>query len=125
VVSTAILVFRKDKLDTNVLFVNACDDRLSGKNQSSLRDCDIQNALVTYKARRTDKNYSYLSSLENIQNNNYDLSISRYVEKTSQEVKVDVVELKQERKELLREISDLETSINKKISNISKSSRID
>jgi type I restriction enzyme M protein len=114
VVSTVILIFKKEKTDTSVLFIDT-SDFVSGKTPDQLREPDIKKVLSTYEARKTERDYSYLSSLENIQNNNYDLSISRYVEPVNKEEEIDLASLARERQNLTLEIDQIGPDIDKGI----------
>ncbi|BDD13115.1 hypothetical protein FUAX_55470 (plasmid) [Fulvitalea axinellae] len=79
--STSILVFKKDRTDNNVLFINASRHFEKAKFQNHLRPEDIQRILSTYSSRRISDDYSHQAPLSEIASNDYNLSISRYIYK--------------------------------------------
>ena len=55
-IPAAILVFRKNKADDKVLFIDASREFEAGKNQNLLRETDLERILTTYAgaARRRE-----------------------------------------------------------------------
>lgn len=92
-IPTCILVFKKCREDSgNVLFIDASgkDNYEKVKNQNYLRDEDIENIIDTYKDRTTIEKYSHLASLKEIEENDYNLNIPRYVDTFEEEDKIDL-----------------------------------
>lgn len=106
-IPAAILVFRKDKTDNNVLFIDASREFTSGKNQNQLSDENIAKVVDTYKQRDTRDKYSYLASPEEIQENDFNLNIPRYVDTFEEEEEIDLMAVQAERKEIEAEIAKL------------------
>ncbi|TVM11048.1 type I restriction endonuclease subunit M, partial [Oceanidesulfovibrio indonesiensis] len=96
-IPAAILVFRKNKKDTNVLFIDASRDYRDGKNQNFLRDEDLEKVLATAKAREKVDKYAYLASFDEIKENDFNLNIPRYVDTFEEEEEIDLVAVLQER----------------------------
>lgn len=107
-IPAAILVFRKQKADDKVLFIDASRDYEDGKNQNFLRDEDLQRILDTVKARATVDKYAYLASPEQIAENDYNLNIPRYVDTFEEEEEIDLMAVRKERLELKAELARLE-----------------
>ncbi|MEK7484498.1 MAG: N-6 DNA methylase [Planctomycetota bacterium] len=99
----AILIFNKGKKDQNVLFIDASHEYEPGKNQNKLRTSDINKILSAFEQRKTIEKYSYLASLQEIEKNNFNLSVSRYVDTFKKEI-VDLTETE-------KKIDGLETDI--------------
>lgn len=106
-IPAAILVFRKDKTDNNVLFIDASREFKSGKNQNQLSDENIAKVVDTYKQRDTRDKYSYVASLEEIQENDFNLNIPRYVDTFEEEEEIDLMAVQAERKGIEAEIATL------------------
>ena len=93
-IPTVILIFKKNKKDKNILFIDASREFEKGKNQNRLRDEDIKKIVSTYKERKTIDKYSYLATLEEIKENDYNLNIPRYVDTFEEEEEIDINEVK-------------------------------
>lgn len=110
-IPAAILVFRKNKKDNNVLFIDASREYQDGKNQNFLRDEDIQKVLDTAKARESVDKYAYLATLEEIRENDFNLNIPRYVDTFEEEEEIDLEAVLKERKELKADLAKLEVEM--------------
>lgn len=106
-IPAAVLVFRKDKTDNNVLFIDASREFQAGKNQNQLSDENIAKVVDTYKQRDTRDKYSYVASPEEIQENDFNLNIPRYVDTFEEEEEIDLMAVQAERKEIEAEIAKL------------------
>lgn len=89
-IPAAVLIFKRNKSDTNVLFIDASREYQDGKNQNKLRQSDIDKIVATYKARETIDKYAYLASFEEIEENDFNLNIPRYVDTFEEEEEIDI-----------------------------------
>lgn len=112
-IPAAILVFKKQKSDNNVLFIDASREFKSGKNQNQLGEADIQKIIATYKARANVDKYAYLATLDEIKENDYNLNIPRYVDTFEEEEEIDLVAVRKEREQLKGQLADLEVEMAK------------
>jgi len=104
-IPTCILVFKKCREDSeHVLFIDASKDFEKAKNQNYLRPQDIEKIISTFKSRNTIDKYSYLATLEEIEENDYNLNIPRYVDTFEEEEPIDIEEVSRELKTLDEEI---------------------
>jgi type I restriction enzyme M protein len=110
-IPAAILVFRKNKKDNNVLFIDASREYQDGKNQNFLRDEDIKKVLDTAKARESVDKYAYLATLEEIRENDFNLNIPRYVDTFEEEEEIDLEAVLKERKKLKADLAKLEVEM--------------
>jgi type I restriction enzyme M protein len=110
-IPAAILVFKKNKKDTNVLFIDASREYLDGKNQNFLREEDIEKILTTAKNRENVDKYAYLASIEEIRENDFNLNIPRYVDTFEEEEEIDLEAVLEERKDLKGELEKLESEM--------------
>jgi type I restriction enzyme M protein len=112
-IPAAILVFKKQKSDNNVLFIDASREFKSGKNQNQLGEPDIQKIIATYKTRANVDKYAYLATLDEIKENDYNLNIPRYVDTFEEEEEIDLVAVRKEREQLKGQLADLEVEMTK------------
>lgn len=89
-IPAAILVFRRDKPDDTVMFIDASREFQDGKNQNRLRGEDIAKIAQTYRERQSVDKYAHLATLEAIRTNDYNLNIPRYVDTFEEEVEIDL-----------------------------------
>lgn len=121
-IPACILIFRKDRGTNNrVLFIDASGDEHyeKGKNQNILRDCDIEKIVSTYKAYKTDINftgedkYSYVATLDEIKENDFNLNIPRYVDTFEEEELIDIDEVKQNIANIEAELAEVQAQMDK------------
>ena len=110
-IPAAILIFKKDKPDNSVLFIDASREFKAGKNQNLLTPENIDKIVATYRARESVDKYAYLANLEEIQENDYNLNIPRYVDTFEEEEEIDLMAVRKERAELKTQLAALETEM--------------
>lgn len=111
-IPTVILVFKKCRENSNnVLFIDASNDFEKGKNQNVLRDSDVDKIIETYIKRETIEKYSYVATLEEIKENDYNLNIPRYVDTFEEEEPIDIEEVKTRIETLDSEISEIDKEL--------------
>ena len=78
-IATCITVLKKNKVDTNVLFIDASKEFLKVTNNNKLEDKNIDN-IVKYFTDRSDLEYIVkVAPYELVKENDYNLSVSTYV----------------------------------------------
>mgnify|MGYP001191486759 FL=1 len=117
-IPACIMVFRKDRTERNVrdvLFIDASGEEHyeKGKNQNRLREQDIEKIVDTYEKRVTIDKYSYVATLEEIQENDYNLNIPRYVDTFEEEEPVDMEAVKQNIANIKKELQEVEAQMEK------------
>jgi len=113
-IPTCIMVFKKCREDSqNVLFIDASKGFEKAKNQNHLRDEDIDKIITTIQTRETLDKYSYLASLKEIAENDYNLNIPRYVDTFEEEEPINIDEISKELKSLDIEMKDNDSEIAK------------
>jgi len=111
-IPASILIFDKNKGDnTEVLFVDASNEFENGKNQNRLRDEDVDKIYNTFSEWKTVDKYSHIAKLEEIQENDYNLNIPRYVDTFVEEEPVDIVETQKEIVELKAKLNEVESQM--------------
>lgn len=107
-IPAAILVLKKHKTDKNVLFIDASREFLSGKNQNLLSGDNIAKVVEACRKRKSIDKYAYLATPEELAENDYNLNIPRYVDTFEEEEEIDLVAVREERKQLKAELVELE-----------------
>lgn len=107
-IPAAILVFRQDKKDDNVLFIDASREFQAGKNQNALSEENIRKIVEIYTARADVDKYAHLATPEEIAENEFNLNIPRYVDTFEEEQEIDLMAVRAERKQLKEKLASLE-----------------
>jgi type I restriction enzyme M protein len=110
-IPAAILVFRKNKADDKVLFIDASRGYEAGKNQNLLREVDLQRIFDTAQARQNVDKYAYLATPAKIADNDFNLNIPRYVDTFEEEAEIDLMAVRRERAQLKAELEGLEAQM--------------
>lgn len=107
-IPAAILIFRKDKTDDSVLFIDASQEFKAGKNQNTLTSENIAKIHRTYQARQAVEKYAYLANFAELKENDFNLNIPRYVDTFEAEEKIDLQAVRTERLALQKALAELE-----------------
>ncbi|MGE5486118.1 MAG: type I restriction-modification system subunit M [Ignavibacteriales bacterium] len=95
-IPACILLFNKGKTHKDVLFIDASREFAEGRNQNTLRPQDIEKIVATHRAFRTVDKYAYRATREEIEANDYNLNIPRYVDTFEQEEEIDIAAVQAE-----------------------------
>lgn len=110
-IPAAILVFRRQRPDRSVLFIDASREFEAGTPQNRLRPEDIARILEVYRRREAVDKYAYLAGYEEIVENDYNLNIPRYVDTYEPEPEVDIAAVQAEIRSLAQQLTDVERKI--------------
>ena len=89
-IPVCILVLKKCKKPDDVLFINAAEHFDKGKRQNVLTDANIEKIVSTYQHRREEERYAKRISMERIEEEGYNLNISRYISTAVPEPEIDL-----------------------------------
>ena len=105
-IPVCILVLKKCKKSDDVLFINASDsDNFEkGKRQNKLLDKHIEKIVKTYQFRKEEDRYSRCVSMEEIEKNEFNLNISRYVSTSKSEKEIDLKDVNKSLVEIEKDI---------------------
>lgn len=92
-IPVCIMVLKKCKKFNDVLFINSVNNFEKGKRQNILLKEQIEKIVNTYKNRIEEVRYSRRVSMSEIEKNEYNLNISRYVSTSVDEEKIDLLEV--------------------------------
>ncbi len=112
-IPAAILIFKKNRKITDVLFIDGSKEFDKGKNQNKLRQEDIDKIVDTYTKYETIEKYSYRAKFEEIQENEFNLNIPRYVDTFEEEEEVDIKSVQLEIEKLDKELEEVRIEMNK------------
>ncbi|SPT71819.1 Probable type I restriction enzyme BthVORF4518P M protein [Anaerobiospirillum thomasii] len=120
-IPTCIIVLKKHREGRDVLFIDASDLFSKEKKQNVMHDEHINQVIELYKNRTNVDKRAYLASFEDIEANDFNLNIPRYIDNSEEEDPIDIVELttsitetdyaiKEATNELMAMIDDLDDS---------------
>lgn len=89
-IPVCVLVLKKCKKPNDVLFINAIEHFEKGKSQNYLSDEHIEKIIETYQYRKEEERYARRVEMADIESNDYNLNISRYVSTAKPEVRIDL-----------------------------------
>lgn len=92
-IPTCIIVLKKHREGRDVLFIDASQKFSKGKKQNEMTDEHIDAVMKLYSDRTTVDKEAYLAGFEDIEKNDFNLNIPRYVDNFEQEEKIDLNEL--------------------------------
>ena len=78
-IPVCILVLKKCKKPDDVLFINAAEHFVKGKRQNQLSEEHIAKIIDTYQNRTEETRYSRRVEMDEIEKNDFNLNISRYI----------------------------------------------
>ncbi|KKB34134.1 type I restriction-modification system subunit M [Bacillus thermotolerans] len=113
-IPACILIFNRNKPEERkgkVLFIAAEDKYQEGKNQNTLRDEDIQKIVSAFDAYEDVEKYARVVSLSDIKDNDYNLNITRYIDKSEEEEQVDLAAVLRDIKELEANKADIKSKL--------------
>ena len=117
-IATCIMVLKKNKIDNSTLFIDASKEAVKVTNNNRLTDGNIENILKIFENREDVQYISRLVSNKEIEENNYNLSVSTYVEKEDTREVIDIKELNKQLDEIVRKENILRDEISKIIAEI-------
>ncbi|WP_057490142.1 type I restriction-modification system subunit M [Streptococcus orisasini] len=84
-IPTTVIILKKDRTTRDVYFIDASKEFTKGKNQNLLEDKHIEKILEAYKSREDMDKFAHLASFEELQENDFNLNIPRYVDTFEEE----------------------------------------
>lgn len=114
-IPACILIFKKNRDRKDVLFIDASGEGHyeKGKNQNILRECDIEAIVQAYQARTDVEKYAHAASREEIEENDYNLNIPRYVDTFEEEPLVDIEDVERNIAAIEKELAQVQGQMKK------------
>ena len=117
-IATCIMVLKKGKADNKTLFIDATNECVKVTNNNKLTPENIDHIVEIFTNRNDINHVAHLASFEEISDNDYNLSVSTYVEAEDTREKIDIVKLNTEIKEIVAKEQVLRDEIDKIIAEI-------
>ncbi len=108
-IPTCIIVLKKHRDGRDVLFIDASKKFDKGKKQNTMTDKHIESVLDLYNKRETVEKESFLASFEDIEKNDFNLNIPRYVDNFEKEEEIDLNMLLADMKKTDKEIEQTQS----------------
>ena len=117
-IAICIMVLKRGKADSDVLFIDATKECIKVTNNNKLTPENIARIVDTYAAKQEVRHFSHLASFDEVAGNDYNLSVSTYVEAEDTREKVDIVKLNAEIEEIVKREDELREAIRQIIAEI-------
>ena len=117
-IATCIMVLKKGKPDSKILFIDATNECIKVTNNNKLTQDNIKRIVDTFARREEIAHFAHLADYDEIAENNYNLSVSTYVEAEDTREKIDIVKLNAEIREIVAREQVLRDEIDKIITEI-------
>ena len=112
-IATCIMVLKKNKPDNKTLFIDASGECIKVTNNNKLTPENIARIVDTFAGRAGVAHFSHLAAYEEIREQDYNLSVSTYVEAEDTREKIDIVALNAEIQQIVAREDALRTEIDK------------
>ena len=113
-IATCIMVLKKSKMENNILFIDASNEYIKVTNNNKLSAKNIENILHIFIERKDIQHIAKVVKNEDIgKEQNYNLSVSTYIEKEDTREKIDIAVLHREIAEIVKKEEKLRHEINK------------
>ena len=117
-IATCIMVMKKNKNDNKTLFIDASAECIKVTNNNKLTPENIDRIVDVFAKREEVAHFAHLASFEEVEGNDYNLSVSTYVEAEDTREKVDIVKLNAEIEGIVRRENELRKAIDATIAEI-------
>ena len=117
-IATCIMVLKKGKTDNKVLFIDASSECVKVTNNNKLTPENINKIVDTFAQRAEEAHFSHLEEYSEVQENDYNLSVSTYVEAKDTREKIDIVKLNAEIAQIVARENELRAAIDQIVAEI-------
>ncbi len=117
-IATCIMVLKKGKTDNKVLFIDASSECVKVTNNNKLTPENINKIVDTFAQRAEEAHFSHLAEHSEVQENDYNLSVSTYVEAKDTREKIDIVKLNAKIAQIVARENELRAAIDQIVAEI-------
>ena len=117
-IATCIMVLKKNKADNKVLFIDASGECVKVTNNNRLTEENIAAIVDEFASREEKPHFAHLAEYGEVVENEYNLSVSTYVEAEDTREKVDIEKLNAEIAEIVEKENELREAIDRVIAEI-------
>lgn len=110
-IATCIMVLKKGKADNTTIFIDATKECIKVTNNNRLTEDNLQKIVSAFARREEIKHFSHVANYEEIAENDYNLSVSTYVEAEDTREVIDIKKLNAEIEEIVLREAELRDAI--------------
>ena len=110
-IATCVLVMAKNKTENKVLFIDASKEFKKETNNNVLEEKNIESILNAFRERKDKEYFAKYVDKKYIEDNDYNLSVSTYVEKEDTREVIDIKVLNEEIAKTVKKIDELRAAI--------------
>ena len=112
-IPAALMIFDKSREPgRDILFIDASREFEQSTNQNTLRPQDTEKIVTTYRKRQEVEKYAYPASFEEIEENEFNLNIPRYVDTFEPEPEIDIEATQMEIEQIEAELAETQSKMN-------------
>lgn len=115
-IATCIIVLKKSKKDNSILFIDASNEFVHEGNKNKLSDENIARILNAYIERKDEEHFTKLVQNGSIAENEYNISVSSYVESESTSEEINITALNEQIAQIVKREEELRAELDKIIS---------
>ena len=119
-IPTCIIVLKKSKRDNKTLFIDASAEFIRGGNKNKLSDANRSKILKAFIERKDRKHFARSIPNKEIGENNYNITVSSYVEQKDDREVIDIKKLNAEISQIVARQNKLRTAIDQIVGDIEK-----
>lgn len=119
-IATCIMVMKKGKTDNKILFLDATNECVKVTNNNKLTPENIDHIVNAFTKREDKQYFCRLVSYDEVKKENYNLSVSTYVEQEDKREKIDIVKLNAQIKDIVAREQVLRNEIDKIVAEIER-----
>lgn len=117
-IATCVMTLKKNKRSDGVLFIDASEECVKVTNNNKLSEENIKRIVDATLDRKDVPYFATLASAERIREQDYNLSVSSYVEQRDRREKIDIVALNNELREIVQRENRLRDEIDRIVAEI-------
>ena len=117
-IATCIMVLKKSKTDNSVLFIDAAKECIKVTNNNKLTEENITAIVNAFTSREEKQHFAHLAPFDEVKENDFNLSVSTYVEQEDTREVIDIKKLNAEIAEIVKREEALRAEIDKIIAEI-------
>ncbi len=122
-IATCILVLKRSKATSDILFVDASNEFVRADAKNKLNQTNIERIAKTVIERSEEEHFSVLVSNDNVLDNDANLSVSSYVEKPDEREEIDITALNDEIKRIVAREQELREAIDAIVADLESDAR--
>jgi type I restriction enzyme M protein len=117
-IATCIMVLKKNRQDTGILMIDASNEFVKATNNNRLSDDNIDHIVDAFEKREEVAHFAHTASYDEVVENDYNLSVSTYVEPEDTREQIDIQALNAELKTLVAREDELRRAIDEIVAEI-------